>query len=96
MISLETRLSKNKDIAVQDHFEETFVLNLAKSTVHCLGDIETDIWNAIDGNRSAADIVRKICDEYEVDEATARADVLEFLSDLAGNGLIDSCSETSS
>ena len=41
MISLETRIAKSPDLAVQDHFEETFVLNLSDMTVHCLGDIET-------------------------------------------------------
>lgn len=88
MISLETRIAKSPDLAVQDHFEETFVLNLSDMTVHCLGDIESGIWSFIDGGRTAGSILDWVCEEYDVERERAERDILEFLSDLSEKGLV--------
>lgn len=88
MISLETRLQKSSDLAVQDHFEETFVLKLSDTTVHCLGEIERGIWQTIDGSRTARAIVDWVCEQYEVERGRAEGDVLEFLNDLCQKGLV--------
>ena len=47
------------------------------------------IWDALPGAESEADIVAAVLGEYEVDEATAKADVAEFLQKLREMGILD-------
>ncbi len=53
-----------------------------------LNELGAFIWEALPGAESPEDIVSAILENYEVDEATARADVAEFLEKLSGMGII--------
>ena len=46
------------------------------------------LWSALAKDRSVADLVDALCGEFEVDTATAEADVREFLSSLEKKGLV--------
>lgn len=47
------------------------------------------IYRNIDGARSVADIGRLVAAEYDIDEATAEADLVELLTDLADKHIVD-------
>ncbi len=53
-----------------------------KGQVKVLNEVGARIWSLADGTRTARDIAAQITQEYQVDQATAEADTLEFLSDL--------------
>lgn len=48
------------------------------------------IWALIDEDaHTADDIVRRLCDEFDADEATIRRDVLELIGKLAEHHLVE-------
>ena len=47
------------------------------------------IWGMLEKGSNVSTIVNGILDEYDVDEQTATADVLEFISYLKSNNIID-------
>ena len=47
------------------------------------------IWGMLEKGSDVSTIVNGILDEYDVDEQTATADVLEFISYLKSNNIID-------
>ena len=55
-------------------------------TVNEVGAI---IWGMLEKGSDVSTIVNGILDEYDVDEQTATADVLEFISYLKSNNIID-------
>ena len=46
------------------------------------------IWDRCDGSRDVGRIVREMCQQFEIDEADARADVADFLTSMEDLGLI--------
>jgi len=50
--------------------------------------VGTEIWNAIDGTRSEAEIVAHICHTFEVTHWTASRDVHRFLKQLLRHELV--------
>jgi hypothetical protein len=46
------------------------------------------LWELIPEAQSADDLVNAVLQDYEVDEATARADILEFLKKLEKLGIL--------
>jgi hypothetical protein len=55
--------------------------------IYTLSPVAYRVWQLLDDNRAEA-IVDTICDEFEVDRATAAADVAELLADLTDAALI--------
>jgi hypothetical protein len=56
--------------------------------VYTLSPVAASVWELVDGNRSMDEIVDAICAEYDVDRATAAADVTALLADLSDAALI--------
>ena len=54
-----------------------------------LNPVASRIWELLDGQRGLDAIVETICDEFEVTPETARADVDEFVRNLAEAELIE-------
>ena len=55
-------------------------------TVNALGAF---LWEALQNETDLETLVAKTTEEYEVDEATAKADVEEFLADLRKLGALE-------
>jgi hypothetical protein len=60
----------------------------ARGKVKVLNDVGARIWQMVDGRHSVRDISAKICEEYEVGQAEAEQDTLDFLNDLAEREII--------
>ncbi|MBV8518581.1 MAG: PqqD family protein [Acidobacteria bacterium] len=56
--------------------------------VYTLSPVAARIWELADGTRSVDAIAAELCGEYDVDEATASADVVQTLTDLAAVSLV--------
>lgn len=53
-----------------------------------LSETAAFIWRSLDDRRSVAEVAALLRAEYDVDEATALADVSELLADLAAAGIV--------
>jgi hypothetical protein len=51
-------------------------------------EVGSFILSLLDGRRDVAEVARRVSAEFEVDEASARADVTAYLSDLREVGLV--------
>ncbi len=67
---------------------EAVVVNLKDSTFHTLNPVATFIWEKADGRVKVEQIIKEICQEFEVDWGTAERDCREFLGELASKGLV--------
>lgn len=57
-------------------------------TTHSLEDLGAFIWRHLDGEKDLQSIQEDITREYEVDEKTARNDLIAFITQLQEAGLI--------
>ena len=61
---------------------ETLVVDVQGGMLYPLNAVATRIWQLCDGTRSIDAIGRALLDEFEVDEATIRADGDRFIAEL--------------
>lgn len=76
-----------KELIKRDIAGEVFLVPLGKSMydsngLFILTELGAFIWDLLPEAAGEEDIVKAVLAEYEVDEATARADIREFLKKL--------------
>jgi methyltransferase-like protein len=67
---------------------EMIVLDREHDLIHQFNKVATFIWEQCDGQRSVAEIANAVCDNFEVDDATAVKEVVETLEKLQDLELI--------
>jgi hypothetical protein len=60
--------------------------------VYTLSDVAADVWHLLDGVKPLDAIVEAICESYDVDRATAAADVTALVTDLVETALVSQVS----
>jgi hypothetical protein len=73
---------------------EMVILAADDSSLFVLNEVGTLIWEAADGRTTIDGIADAVCREYDVDAETARRDVEEYVSALAGAGIVSTSSES--
>ena len=73
---------------------ELIVLDREHELIHQFNKTATFIWEHCDGQQSPAEIANAVCENFEVDEATAIKEVIETLErlqslELVGNDQTD-------
>lgn len=68
--------------------DEAVLVLPEKGEVKVLNEVGARIWTLTNGTRSVKEIAAMICKEYEVEQALAEADTLDFLSELENRGAI--------
>jgi hypothetical protein len=53
-----------------------------------LNSVASTIWDRLDGTSTRGDIVYAICEEFEIDENTARTDLGEFIEQAVDLNLV--------
>lgn len=86
--TFQSILQRAQDLVATDMDGETVMMNVSQGTYFGLGGIGGRIWALLAEPASAEHVVRTICAEYAVDEATCRADVEQFLQELLTHGLV--------
>lgn len=87
MTNLKSILSHSPSIVTRKTGSEYVLVPIANNiadmnSVYTLNDTGAFIWELIDGKRDVGEIVEKLTEEYDIDEETATANVLEFAEDL--------------
>jgi hypothetical protein len=68
---------------------EAVIVNLENGNYYSADGVGAEIWRQIGTGSSRAQIVDAIVASYEVDRATANAEVGDFLEQLRGEGIIE-------
>ncbi len=69
--------------------DEAVLLNLHTGFYHSLNPLGTTIWTMCDGSRSLQEVLTSICSRYEVPEETAKHDLLQLMTQLNQEGLVE-------
>jgi hypothetical protein len=88
-ISLTTRLSVPPQVISRLVGDETVILDLESGMYFGLDGVGKIIWESISDGRSLGEAAEVVYSEYQVDEATALADVIEFATNLVDRGLLE-------
>jgi hypothetical protein len=56
--------------------------------VYTLSEVAAKVWSLLDGSRTVDELADELCREFDVDRATAAADLAALLEDLASASLI--------
>ena len=87
-MQLDTKLSIPPQVMSRLVGDETVLLDLASGMYFGVDGVGQRIWEAVAEGRSLAQAAAVIAAEYDVDEARAQKDVIEFASDLVARGLL--------
>ena len=68
---------------------EAAILNLKNGIYYGLDPVGTRIWNLIQQPRTFRELRNILISEYDVDAARLESDMLDLLSRLAGNQLVE-------
>ena len=67
---------------------EALIVNAEAGEIVVLNETGAFIWPLLDGTNDLAAIVRRVCDHFDVEAGSARADVDAFLDALALRGAL--------
>lgn len=90
----DATLSVSKVAAIKDHLyselkDEGVVLSLKNGKYYGLNEVGRSIWKAIQSPATVIEIQNALMDEYEIDEATCRNEVLAFLKQMSLEELVE-------
>lgn len=68
---------------------EALIVNAEGGEILVLNEVGAFVWPLLDGKNDVRSIVVRLLDEFDVDPATARADVEAFLSSLRARKVLD-------
>jgi len=86
--AISEQLTIGDDVLYQVIDDELVLLNIANSQYYGLDPIGADMWNMLLEHRDADTVVSRVCEKYEVDEATARCDLQALIQSLRELGLV--------
>jgi hypothetical protein len=88
MIALDSYPVPNPAVVGRLVEGEAVIVLPEQGQVKVLNEVGARIWALADGTRTLRQIATALGDEYEVDQAQAEADVLDFVAQLAERGII--------
>jgi hypothetical protein len=68
---------------------EAVILDLSGGVYYGLDPVGAHVWALLDRERSVAELRDAVVSAFEVDAATAEADLVELLEELAARGLVE-------
>jgi len=77
----ERRFRRHPDVAFRVIGGQAVIVVPATQSMHTLNEVGTFIWQKCEG-RTADEVVAAVVEEFEVDDATARADLEAFAREL--------------
>lgn len=66
-----------------------YIIDEENDSIIRIDDIAADIWLMINNKKHITDIVRKICEEYEVEYREALEDVNNFIDDMVSKRYLE-------
>jgi DNA-binding ferritin-like protein (Dps family) len=89
MISSEKYVVRNKDMIWRMVGDEAFIIDKDGTKIHQLNSIGSEIWKISEGNLTIMQIIENICNNFEIAEAQAKADTIQFVENMLSQGLVE-------
>ena len=84
----EDRYCQNPDVLGVDMDGDLIMMSIERGDYYGISGIGPSVWKELETPKTLAELVNSVCDEYEVDADTARADLQRFLKELSENGMV--------
>lgn len=84
---------QNKEIAWRAIEGEAVLFDTAQGMMRQLNPLATALWERLESEQTAAELVAFVTAQYEVAEDRARADVESFLTTLSERRLVEALAE---
>jgi hypothetical protein len=88
MISTESVVSRVDDIVASDIDDEKVMMSVEKGRYYALDPVGSRVWELIEKPIKVSGLIEALLSNYDVDRKTCEHDVLAFLEDLRGDGLV--------
>lgn len=88
-IGPESSIRRNPELLSVEMDGDLVMMSIESGNYFGVSGIGPHIWQLMETPRSLAELVESVCSEFEVDSATASADLLGFLGELSQNGMIE-------
>ena len=85
----DTRLVRREELLEADVNGEIVALHIERGQCYGLNSVASDIWRMLERPTSVAEICTALRNDYDIDEATCRDEVVNLLADLQQEGLIE-------
>jgi predicted transcriptional regulator len=87
-LDLFAKVTPSPAVLVQELDGEAVLLNLDSECYFGLDDVGTRVWQHLLEHRLLGRVCEEMQKEFDVDEATLRADVLRLVEELIGAGIV--------
>lgn len=87
-IGPESRVAASPDQVSCELEGEAVILDLGEGVYYGLDPIGAHVWSLLAEERTVAELRDRVVAAYDVDSATAEADLMELLAELAARGLV--------
>lgn len=88
MTTIESKISIPEDVLFHEVGGEAVILNLESGKYYGLDEVGTRMWALLADHGGVEPAYRALLEEYDVDEARLRGDLLELIDRLAAQGLV--------
>ena len=93
-LTLDTRLSARADLLASDLSEtELVMMNIDAGKYYGVEGVAKVIWEFLNESRSVSEVCAHVCENFDIEAATAESDTLEFLNQLVSEGLVQVAGE---
>jgi hypothetical protein len=88
MLDSKSHVSKTDRYIEREIDKELIFIAESGFEIHTISDTAFFIYRCIDDVTPVSTIIASVCDEYEIDSATAEKDVIDFLYELLEKEII--------
>jgi len=88
MVKNDAIISKNEGVPWRIIEGEAILVQVETGEVIHLNEVATEIWRAVDGKKTIAEIIDQITASFEVKRDEASKDTLEFVNKLLDKSLV--------
>ncbi len=90
---LNAVLAHAEDVLHRNMDDETVLVDLRTGTYFGLNPVGSWIWTQMDGSTDLSAILEGLLREFDVEDTTAREDLLRIVGELAERGLVEDAAE---
>jgi hypothetical protein len=89
LITLETTVSRaGETLYARAGTDEAVMMSVAAGRYYGLNAVALRIWELLERPMTIAWLCARLCEEFEVDARTCETEVLNFVNELVGNGIV--------
>lgn len=89
MITESTVLLRKQDLLAAPVGDELAMMSVDLGSYFVLSPVAARIWTLLESSTLVGDLIASLIDEFEVDPAVCRSEVLEVLDTMKDYGLLD-------